>query len=119
MDLFGDKSKLIKLTFFKNIRFVKKQTKYLKSSISASLSLCRPTRKLEDPATLPDAARLPEPVLLAVDERLLCRVYDWDLLEGMAIGMLMMMKSFWLCWLLTFTRRFVAALKRFAGFFLF
>ena len=35
---------------------------------------------------LPEAARLPDPVLLAVEERLLCRVYDCDLLDGMATG---------------------------------
>ena len=32
--------------------------------------------------------------LLAVDERLLCLVYDWDLVEGMAIGILLLLLLF-------------------------
>ena len=36
--------------------------------------------------------------LLAVEERLLCLVYDWDLFEGMAIGILLLL-------LLLFKRR--------------
>jgi hypothetical protein len=67
---------------------------HLKSSISARRSRWRPTRKLDDPAMLPEAARLPDPVLLAVEERLLWRVYDWDLLDGTATGIFRFLADF-------------------------
>jgi hypothetical protein len=44
---------------------------YLNNSISATRSLSLPTRKLDDPAMLPEVARLPDPLLLAVEDLLL------------------------------------------------
>jgi hypothetical protein len=60
----------------------------------------------------PDAARLPDPVLLAVEERLLWRVYDCDLLDGIATGILLF-RSFsrWLSLEFTVRLQFLCVLQ--------